>query len=85
VPLDEGVAAALRTMMRSVVTEGTAARAGLPPDTAGKTGTAEVEGAPDHAWFIGYRGPLAFAVFVPNGGSGGAVAAPLAAKFLAAL
>ncbi|MCG5218236.1 penicillin-binding transpeptidase domain-containing protein [Streptosporangium soli] len=85
VPLDEGVAAALRTMMRSVVTDGTAARAGLPPDTAGKTGTAEVEGAQDHAWFIGYRDGLAFAVFVQNGGSGGTVAAPLAARFLAAL
>ena len=56
VPLDEGVAAGLRTMMRAVVTQGTAAQAGLPPETFGKTGTAEVEGAEDHAWFIGYRG-----------------------------
>ncbi|MER5650282.1 penicillin-binding transpeptidase domain-containing protein [Streptosporangium sp. NPDC002524] len=85
VPLDEGVAAGLRTMMGAVVTQGTAAQAGLPPDTAGKTGTAEVEGAGDHAWFIGYRGSLAFAVFVRHGGAGGKVAAPIAARFLNAL
>ncbi|MFF5209583.1 penicillin-binding transpeptidase domain-containing protein [Streptosporangium sp. NPDC000396] len=85
VPLDEGVAAGLRAMMGAVVTQGTAAQAGLPPGTAGKTGTAEVKDAEDHAWFIGYRGPLAFAVFVQNGGSGGRVAAPIAARFLKAL
>ncbi|WP_436757782.1 penicillin-binding transpeptidase domain-containing protein [Streptosporangium sp. V21-05] len=85
VPLDEGVAAGLRTMMGAVVTQGTAAQAGLPPDTVGKTGTAEVEGGGDHAWFIGYRGSLAFAVFVRHGGAGGKVAAPIAARFLNAL
>ncbi|WP_433256752.1 penicillin-binding transpeptidase domain-containing protein [Streptosporangium sp. CA-135522] len=85
VPLDEGVAAGLRTMMGAVVTQGTAAQAGLPPETAGKTGTAEVAGAQSHAWFIGYHGSLAFAVFVQNGGSGGQVAAPIAARFLKAL
>lgn len=85
VPLDEHVAAGLRAMMRAVVTQGTAARAGLPPGTAGKTGTAEVAGQQSHAWFIGYRGSLAFAVFVRNGGGGSGAAAPLAAKFLKAL
>ncbi|MGJ6964207.1 penicillin-binding transpeptidase domain-containing protein [Streptosporangium sp. G11] len=85
VPLDEGVAASLRTMMGAVVTQGTASQAGLPPDTAGKTGTAEVENAGDHAWFVGYRGSLAFAVFVRHGGTGGKVAAPIAARFLNAL
>ncbi|GII89234.1 penicillin-binding protein [Sphaerisporangium siamense] len=84
-PLDEGIAAGLRTMMAAVVTEGTAARAGLPPGTAGKTGTAEVSGGAAHAWFIGYRGSLAFAVLVRNGGTGGQVAAPVAAKFLKSL
>ncbi|MGC5013415.1 penicillin-binding transpeptidase domain-containing protein [Streptosporangium sp. DT93] len=82
VPLDDGVASALRTMMEAVVTQGTAAQAGLPAGTAGKTGTAEVQGATDHAWFVGYRGSLAFAVFVENGGAGGQVAAPIAARFL---
>ncbi|GII75390.1 hypothetical protein Sru01_03720 [Sphaerisporangium rufum] len=85
VPLDGGVAAALRDMMRAVVTGGTAAQAGLPDGTAGKTGTAEVSGAASHAWFIGYRKSLAFAVFVQNGGSGPKVAAPIAARFLRAL
>ncbi|MFF5112274.1 penicillin-binding transpeptidase domain-containing protein [Streptosporangium sp. NPDC000509] len=85
VPLDEGVAAGLRTMMSAVVARGTAAQAGLPPDTAGKTGTAEVAGGGDHAWFIGYRGSLAFAVFIRHGGAGGKVAAPIAARFLNAL
>ncbi|MGV9775603.1 penicillin-binding transpeptidase domain-containing protein [Streptosporangium sp. NPDC003464] len=85
VPLDGGVVAGLRAMMGAVVTQGTAAQAGLPPGTAGKTGTAEVGGAQAHAWFIGYRDSLAFAVFVQNGGSGGRAAAPIAARFLQAL
>ncbi|WP_067478385.1 penicillin-binding transpeptidase domain-containing protein [Actinomadura hibisca] len=78
-------AAALRDMMRAVVTGGTAARAGLPSGTAGKTGTAETGDGSSHAWFIGYRGDLAFAVLVPEGGSGPKVAAPIAARFLRAL
>jgi hypothetical protein len=74
---------ALGTMMRAVVTEGTAAGAGLPDAVAGKTGTAEFGGG-SHAWFIGYRADVAFAVFVSAGGSGPKVAAPLAARFLKA-
>jgi len=35
--------------------------------------------------FIGFRGPLAFAVLVEGGGVGGRVAAPIAAAFLNAL
>jgi hypothetical protein len=85
VPLDDGVAASLRSMMSAAVTEGTAARAGLPSGTAGKTGTAEVAGARTHAWFIGYRDGLAFAVLVQNGGAGATAAAPVAARFLKAL
>lgn len=85
VPLDGGVVSGLRAMMGAVVTRGTAAQAGLPSGTAGKTGTAEVAGAKSHAWFIGYRDDLAFAVLVQNGGTGGGVAAPIAAKFLKAL
>lgn len=85
VPLDDGVAEGLRAMMGAVVTGGTAANAGLPSGTAGKTGTAEVQGSAPHAWFIGYRDSLAFAVLVQNGGSGGATAAPIAARFLKAL
>ncbi|TDB85965.1 cell division protein FtsI [Actinomadura sp. KC216] len=76
---------ALRTMMRAVVTGGTAAGAGLPSGTAGKTGTAEIGGGESHAWFIGYRDGVAFSVFVESGGSGPKVAAPLAARFLKAM
>nr|BFE86760.1 hypothetical protein GCM10020093_093610 [Planobispora longispora] len=60
----------------------------LPSGTAGKTGTAEYgsgEEPPSHAWFIGYRGDLAFAVVVEDGGSGSETAAPIAARFLTGL
>ncbi|MFC5744349.1 penicillin-binding transpeptidase domain-containing protein [Actinomadura rugatobispora] len=79
-------ASSLREMMRAVVTDGTAERADLPEGTAGKTGTAEVgDGGKSHAWFIGFHGEVAFSVLVEGGGSGGEVAAPLAARFLHAL
>jgi cell division protein FtsI/penicillin-binding protein 2 len=87
--LDAGVLATLRTFMASVTQPGgTADGAGLPPGTFSKTGTAEFgSGNPPetHAWFIGYRGNLAFAVIVEGGGVGGRVAAPIAAKFLNAV
>jgi cell division protein FtsI/penicillin-binding protein 2 len=87
-PLDAKVAGTLRTLMRQVVTEGTAAPAGLPGKVGGKTGTAEFgtgDPLPTHAWFIGFRGDLAFSVVVEDGGVGGRVAAPAAARFLRAL
>ena len=83
--MDAQVAATLRTLMRQVVTEGTAADAGLPGKVGGKTGTAEFgtgDPLPTHAWFIGFRGDLAFAVVVEDGGVGGRDAAPVAARFL---
>lgn len=88
--LDDDVADALRTMMRGVVTGGTAASAlgGVPGEVIAKTGSAEFAGGdppPTHAWVIGARGGLAFAVVVEGGGAGGAVAAPIAAAFLTAL
>jgi hypothetical protein len=87
-PLDATVISGLRPMMAAVVTKGTAKDAGLPAGTAGKTGTAEFGGGakpPTHAWFIGYRGDVAFAVIIEAGGTGGSAAAPLAATFLRAL
>jgi cell division protein FtsI/penicillin-binding protein 2 len=86
--LDPARLAALRTLMAAVVRSGTAAGAGLPAGTVGKTGTAEFgAGNPPqtHAWFLGYRGDLAFAVLVEGGGVGGQVAAPIAARFLRSL
>jgi cell division protein FtsI/penicillin-binding protein 2 len=83
--LPPGIAPTLQSLMRRVVSEGTAASAHLPPGTGGKTGTAEFgSGNPPqtHAWFIGFRGDLAFAVIVEDGGFGGAVAAPLARDLL---
>ena len=51
-----------------------------------KSGTAEHEGKTADAMFAGFcvdeNCPLAFVVFVENGGSGSAVAAPVAAKVL---
>jgi cell division protein FtsI/penicillin-binding protein 2 len=87
-PLDAKVAGTLRTLMRQVVTDGTATPAGLPSGVGGKTGTAEFgtgDPLPTHAWFIGFRGDLAFAVVVEDGGVGGRVAAPVAARFLEGL
>ncbi|HEV2895960.1 MAG TPA: penicillin-binding transpeptidase domain-containing protein [Actinomycetota bacterium] len=87
-PLDGKVAGTLRALMRQVVTEGTAAPAGLPGKVGGKTGTAEFgtgDPLPTHAWFIGFRGDLAFSVVVEDGGVGGRVAAPTAARFLRGL
>jgi cell division protein FtsI/penicillin-binding protein 2 len=80
--------ATLRSLMRGVVTHGTGnALAGVPGGVAGKTGTAEYGSGsppPTHAWFVAFRGDLALAVLVEDGVSGGAVAAPIAARFFAA-
>lgn len=88
-PLDPAAAAALQQMMGLVVTEGTGTAAALPgAPVHGKTGTAEFGTATPprtHAWFVGFRGDLAFAVLVEDGGFGGDVAAPIAARFLAAV
>lgn len=58
----------LRSMMRSVVTSGTAERIADQGEVYGKTGEAEVEGG-SHSWFVGYRGDIAFATLVVRGGS----------------
>lgn len=85
-PLPAHVEATLHTLMRAVVTSGTGTAANVPgAPVYGKTGTAEFgPGNPPktHAWFIGFRGDVAFAVIVEGGGVGGRVAAPIAARFL---
>lgn len=75
--------------LRGVVTNGTGrALASAPVPVAGKTGTAELEKKPSHAWFIGYapygRPRIAFAVLVENGQYGGSAAAPIAREIVAA-
>ncbi|MCT2590956.1 PbsX family transcriptional regulator [Streptomyces sp. N2-109] len=88
--LDSGIAEQLRDLMRKVVSEGSGqeALAGISGDLGAKTGTAEYgeEDPPrTHAWFIGFKDDLAYAIMAEDGGSGGADAGPVAAKFLKGL
>ena len=86
--LGEQAAAQLTVMMRNDVSSiyGDWQFGGL--NVCAKSGTAEIEGQAAHAMFAGFvqdaAYPLAFVVFVENGGSGSGVAAPIAAKVLAA-
>ena len=77
---------ALRSMMREVVTGGSAtALARVPGEVHGKTGTAQFgDGTHSHGWFVGYRGDLAFAVLIVDAGASGP-AVQAAARFLAAV
>lgn len=84
-PLPPGVDATMQDFMRGVVAGGTGTKAQLPgTPVAGKTGTAEFGTAVPlrtHAWFIAFRGDLAVAVIVEDGGFGGEAAAPIARAF----
>lgn len=66
--LDPAVVRGLRAMMREVVLTGTANRITDQGAVFGKTGEAEVAGG-SHSWFVGYRGDLAFATLLVEGGS----------------
>lgn len=87
-PLPPEVTRTLRSFMAAVTAPGgTAAKAGLPSGTFGKTGTAETNASAadpkkTDSWFIGYRGHIAFAVEFDQAGFGADVAAPAAARFL---
>ncbi|WP_441250610.1 penicillin-binding transpeptidase domain-containing protein [Kitasatospora sp. McL0602] len=82
--LSPGTLDALRSMMRLVVTGGTAANVpGLPSGTGAKTGTAQVNNqATDNSWFTSFSGNLAVAATVEGGGHGAAAAGPAAAEVL---
>ncbi|MFE3290915.1 penicillin-binding transpeptidase domain-containing protein [Rhodococcus sp. NPDC059234] len=67
-PITPAMVDGLRGMMREVVTSGTATRIAGEGEVYGKTGEAEVDGG-SHAWFVGYRGDIAFATLVVRGGS----------------
>jgi peptidoglycan glycosyltransferase len=90
------VAAQVKGLMVSVVQQGTGTRAQVPGvQVAGKTGTAQTDTGPPHAWFIGFAPAdapkFAIAVLVEHGGAkgteatGGQVAAPIAGRVLATL
>jgi penicillin-binding protein 2 len=64
--------------------------AGLPVKVAGKTGSAQhIRNRPTHAWFVCYAPSndpeYVVAVFVSEGGHGGATAAPIARRLLVQL
>lgn len=80
-PLPPATATALRSMMRSTVTNGTGSVLAGQGDVGAKTGTAEI-GTKTNAWMVGFRGDLAFAVVVEGGKSGGHDAGPLVKTLL---
>jgi penicillin-binding protein A len=79
----------LSDMMRNVVEQGTGTSARLEGvEVSGKTGTAEVNNNDlNDAWFIGFTDRFAVAVVIERvqGGTGGELAAPIAAKVLKSL
>jgi penicillin-binding protein 2 len=88
--LDAGHLRRIRTGLEATIVEGTARNRGLERHrAAGKTGTAQIsaEDRSLHAWFAGYapaENPRVVVVVVVHqqDGSGGDVAAPIAARFL---
>lgn len=88
--LPEGIIEFNQKALEEVVNKGTAkaAFAGFSEKVAGKTGTAEVRGKDDFAWFVGYapaKEPrYVVVVMVEQGGHGGTTAAPAARKILSA-
>ena len=77
----------VRDGMRMVCDGGTGWLGRVPGiETAGKTGSAQNPHGDTHAWFIGfapYENPeIAIAVIAENAGGGGAIAAPIARRFM---
>ncbi|MDX3236309.1 penicillin-binding transpeptidase domain-containing protein [Streptomyces sp. ME03-5709C] len=85
--LPSGVRSNLKSMMRLTASSGTAAAAmrGVHGDVGAKTGSAEVGGQDrPNGWFVAYRGDLAAAGMVLEGGHGGDSAGPIVASVLKA-
>lgn len=95
--VSSGSASELRTMMQSVVTDGTASVAAIPDVEVGaKTGTAEsCDDCNNYAWFVSYASAgekqVAVAVMIQNVNldnseiAGGAVAGPIAKSVMEAI
>ncbi|MEU6124682.1 penicillin-binding transpeptidase domain-containing protein [Streptomyces sp. NPDC047123] len=80
-------ASALRDLMHYTAVAGTAVEpmAGLGSDMGAKTGSAEVDGQKKpNGWFTAYRGDLASAAVVQEGGHGGDSAGPVVRAMLRA-
>ena len=81
----------MRAALLAVTQTGTGkgAFADFPVEVAGKTGTAQVAGKDDYAWFVGFapanNPKYAVAVMIEQGGHGGSVAGPAARQIFAAL
>jgi len=81
--IDDKYLATVREGMRETVTSGSAqSLKGVGMDVAGKTGTAQVSGKDNHAWFTGY-GPyvdpqIAVMVLIEQGKEGSTVSVPVA-------
>lgn len=86
--LPDTVTTGLRTLMRAVVTDGTAKVLGPLGQVYAKTGTAEFSNDKGeihaHAWTVGYRGDVAFAALIVGGESSGRTNTVIA-DFLTAL
>lgn len=79
-PVDPAVLTSLRAMMNEVTQLTPALKA--HPGVHGKTGTAQFgDGRRSHAWFVGYRGDMAFAVLITDAGTS-AKAVAAASRFL---
>jgi cell division protein FtsI/penicillin-binding protein 2 len=72
-PRSAATASAVRTLMRAVVTDGTASTLQDAGQVYAKTGTADYTTTDGtdlaHAWTVGYRGDVAFAVLIVAGGT----------------
>ncbi len=86
-PVTAEIAGEVKKMMEAVIDEGTGQAAKVAGvKIAGKTGTAENPHGKPHSWFIGFapvQNPqYVIAMVLENAGSGGQVAAPIAARIL---
>ncbi|MFE9685048.1 penicillin-binding transpeptidase domain-containing protein [Streptomyces sp. NPDC006285] len=85
--LSAGTRAQLKELLQYTAAAGTAAEAmaGLGPDFGAKTGSAEVDGQKKpNGWFTAWKGDLAAAGVVQQGGHGGETAGPIVAALLKA-